>query len=143
MTLFAISGIGIVTALAVTAVKEHSRSLSLAAALCGGVIILFFCLSPIKEIYENLSSLISAANIDTSYIKILLKSLGICLIGEFAADTHVMISDWRDCREKSSFLPKQQSLYALCRCLTVLYRWCLALLNKAQHKQIIANKTFM
>lgn len=87
MTLFAISGIGIVTALAVTAVKEHNRSLSLAAALCGGMIILFFCLSPIKEIYENLSSLISAANIDTSYIKILLKSLGICLIGEFAADT--------------------------------------------------------
>lgn len=87
MTLFAISGIGIITALAVTAVKEHNRSLSLAAALCGGVIILFFCLSPIKEIYENLSSLISAANIDTSYIKILLKSLGLCLIGEFAADT--------------------------------------------------------
>lgn len=87
MTLFAVTGIGVLTALAATAAKQHNRSIGLAIALCGGGIVLFFCLSPIKEVSENLNSLISAANIDTRFIKILLKTLGICLIAEFASDT--------------------------------------------------------
>lgn len=86
MTLFTVAGIGILTALAVTAAREHDRSTGLALSLCGGGLLLFFCLSPIKEAANNLSSLISSANIDTGYIRILLKALGICLVGEFASD---------------------------------------------------------
>lgn len=86
MSIFTISGIGIVTAVAVTAAKEHSRATGLAIALCGGGLMLFFCLSPIKQISSELDSLFSKAQIDRSWLGLLLKSTGICIAAEFASD---------------------------------------------------------
>ena len=61
-----------------------TKKIVLAAA---SVIIMFSLLGNAAQITQRLSELAAASGINTGYIAILLKVVGICLVTEFAANT--------------------------------------------------------
>lgn len=86
MSIFVLAALVIVAGLAVTAVSSHNKTIGLAAGVSCAAFILFLCISPLKTVVDRLRETVSAAEINTEWLKILLKGLGICLVCEFSSD---------------------------------------------------------
>lgn len=87
MNILSIGAVGIVAAALVLTVRRYSSEQAMLISVGAGVLILLFV---IKEVIGNIgavSDMLASAGIRTEYIVILLKSLGICFVTEFACDT--------------------------------------------------------
>lgn len=86
MNVFAIIGVGIVTALVCVVLKDYKPEYAIFVSLSGVTIILFLILSYITPIFDMFNNLSELTGLDTEYGKILLKSLGICVVAQIGTD---------------------------------------------------------
>lgn len=87
MNILSISVLVVVAVIIMVMLKPKNGEIALMLGLSCSVIVLFTVLSQASAVIDTLNSIIAASQISTSYVVILLKVIGICLITEFAVNT--------------------------------------------------------
>ncbi len=87
MSIISISALAVAAVIIALTLKPKNAELALMLATAASVIIMFSLLGNAAQITQRLSELAAASGINTGYIAILLKVVGICLVTEFAANT--------------------------------------------------------
>lgn len=85
MEIIRIALVGIIGAFAALIVREHRPDIAMLVSVVGGLIILASLVSYLGSIFAFLSEITSAANIDSSVLRILLKIVAIGYITDFSA----------------------------------------------------------
>lgn len=86
MSIFSICLIGVLTAVISLAIKRYNSEISFLLAIAGSVMIFLSILLNLNSVYETLKNILATANINVTYISILLKVMGVCFLTEFAYD---------------------------------------------------------
>ncbi len=87
MNIIAIAGIAIITAILAVTLKRYHQEYSIIISIAAGVIILFQIFANIMPAIQQINTLLSSAGLSAEYAAILFKSLGICFLAQFAADS--------------------------------------------------------
>ena len=86
MTLFKVIGFGIIAVSLVIILKNQRPEIALMCVVATSVIILLFVFDELKSVIDLINSLMQKSSIDSTYIKIILKVIGISYIIEFGKD---------------------------------------------------------
>ncbi|MCR5653795.1 MAG: stage III sporulation AC/AD family protein [Ruminococcus sp.] len=86
MSILAISFVGVTTAVLSLSLRRYNAEISIAVAVVGSIIIFLSVILNLSSVYETVSSILRASSVNSAYIAILLKSVGICFLTEFASD---------------------------------------------------------
>ncbi len=86
MSIFSICLMGVLTAVISLAIKRYNSEISFLLAIAGSVMIFLSILLNLNSVYETMKNILATANINVTYISILLKIMGICFLTEFACD---------------------------------------------------------
>lgn len=95
MNIIAVCGFCIASVIAIKAVENDSRQIKPILALSVSVILLLMSAGFVSQILSAVTSLFESAKIDSLYIKIIFKSLGVTYVAQFASDF------CKDCGENS------------------------------------------
>lgn len=87
MNIISICMLSVISVIIMLMLKPKNGEIAIMLGLCASVIILICVLSQVSQIMDTINSIIAISGISTSYIAILLKTIGICLITEFAVNT--------------------------------------------------------
>lgn len=87
MNIVSICVVAIVSAILTIALKRHNQELSLLVSIGAAVIILLSVIEYVLSSIDSVSTIFAQANINSEYVVILLKVLGICFLTEFTCDT--------------------------------------------------------
>lgn len=94
--IFAVSGIGIVSAGLVILIKQYKPELAFGVAVSSGIIIILYVIGFFTEIFSVLSKIISYSGIGDERFSILFRCMGICIVTKIASET------CRDCGQSSA-----------------------------------------
>lgn len=83
MTIFKIVGFGIISVALIIVLKNQKPEMALMCVLAASIILLVFIFDEFKEVIDLLNTLIENSSIDKSFLKIILKVVGISYIVEF------------------------------------------------------------
>ena len=86
MSILAISFIGVTTAVLSLSLRRYNAEISIAVAIIGSVIIFLSVLLNLSYVYDTVKSLFNASSVNSTYILIMFKAVGICFLTEFASD---------------------------------------------------------
>lgn len=86
MDILKIATVGISAVFLSAAVKKDSPHFSLLIGLAAGIIIIFMAAEPVREVFYTLKKLSEESGVNSAYIAIVLKVIGIAYISEFAAE---------------------------------------------------------
>lgn len=86
MTLFKVIGFGIIAVSLIIILKNQRPEIALMCVVASSVIILLFVFDELKSVIDLINSLMQKSSIDSTYIKIILKVIGISYIIEFGKD---------------------------------------------------------
>ena len=86
MTLFKVIGFGIIAVSLVIILKNQRPEIAIMCVVASSVIILLFVFDELKSVIDLINSLMQKSSIDSTYIKIILKVIGISYIIEFGKD---------------------------------------------------------
>lgn len=78
--------IAVFTAIISLSIKKYNPEISFIIALIGSILIFLSVLLNLNSVKETITGILSLASIEVTYIKILIKVLGICFITEFSCD---------------------------------------------------------
>lgn len=84
--IFKISAIAVITAILALGLKKTNENYAVLVLIAGGIAASAFIVSALINAAGDMSELFSYTGADSTYLKILLKCLGISLITEFAAN---------------------------------------------------------
>ena len=84
MDILKISAIGITAVFLSAAIKKDSPYFALLIGLATGVLIIFLIAEPVKEVFYVLDKLSKESGINSAYLSIVIKVIGIAYISEFA-----------------------------------------------------------
>ena len=84
MDIIKIVGIGIVAVIIITLIKQYKPEFAIYVSIIAGIIIFFMVFDQLSGIINLINELTSKANINSDFIKILLKITGIAFLAEFA-----------------------------------------------------------
>ncbi|MDD5952890.1 MAG: SpoIIIAC/SpoIIIAD family protein [Oscillospiraceae bacterium] len=87
MELFEIIGLAVITVIITLLLKKHHKEYGILAAIAGGAVILFSVITALLPITEQIADWFDSAGVVGSNLAILLKSMGICFLTQFASDT--------------------------------------------------------
>lgn len=87
MNIVSICAVAVVSTILAVALKRHNQELSLLVSIGAAVIILLSVIEYVLSSIESVSTILAQANINSEYVVILLKVLGICFLTEFTCDT--------------------------------------------------------
>ncbi len=87
MDIYAIIGIGVAGAALAVVLAQYRREYAVMISLAAGAAILLAVLRETHSITDELEHYVAAAGINAEYLEALVKSLGICFLSQFAADT--------------------------------------------------------
>ena len=87
MNLLAIAGIGLVAAAICILIKQYRPEFAMMVSLSCGVLIFALILINLSPAFGQTEDLMSRANLDNQYFRVLVKSLGICYVTSIASDT--------------------------------------------------------
>lgn len=87
MNILSISLLAMIAVIIMVMLKPKNGEIAIMLGICASVIILLAVLSQVTQIMDTINNIIAVSGISTSYIVILLKVIGICLITEFAVNT--------------------------------------------------------
>lgn len=87
MNIVALVGIAIISTILSVMIKRYNPEYAIAISLISGVVIFASVLSRIVPAISQIKELISATGMSVQYGMILFKSLGICFLTQFAADS--------------------------------------------------------
>ena len=86
MSVFAVLGIVVLGVTASALIKEHHPALALCLSIAVGILLLLGCLDDLVGVIERIKELLGKTGVETAFFSILLKTLGICYICQFAGD---------------------------------------------------------
>ncbi len=86
MNIAGVCGAAIICAILSLVIKKHNGEIAFVLQICGCVIIILYALSEITQVTDKIRDMAESFSINTEYISVVLKALGICFIAEFAAD---------------------------------------------------------
>ncbi len=86
MNFINLSGLILIALIISTTLKKYLPSYALIINIVSGMIIMFYIISMATEFFDYIKNLFSQAKISSEYMAVLLKSLGICFISQFAYD---------------------------------------------------------
>jgi len=86
MNIVSICAVAVLTSVLSLTVKKHNSEIAMLVAVVGCIVILLSVFSSVSSVFGNISNLLNNAAINSNYISILLKSIGICFLTEFAID---------------------------------------------------------
>ncbi|MBQ2679294.1 MAG: stage III sporulation protein AD [Firmicutes bacterium] len=84
MDIIKISAVGITAVFLSAAIKKDSPHFSLLLGLAAGIIIIFIIAEPIKDVFYVLYELSRESGVNSAYLAIVIKVIGIAYISEFA-----------------------------------------------------------
>ncbi len=84
MDILKISAVGITAVCLSAAIKKDSPHFSLLLGLAAGIIIIFIIAEPIKDVFYVLYELSRESGVNSAYLAIVIKVIGIAYISEFA-----------------------------------------------------------
>ncbi len=87
MEIVALCGIAVLAAVFSVMLKKYIPEYSFLISLGAGVLILLLILSKITPAVSQIKNLLSATGLSSEYGSILFKSLGVCFLTQFAADS--------------------------------------------------------
>lgn len=87
MNIFSICVLAVIAVIIMVTLKPHNSEIALMLGISCSAIILMLILLQVSKITGTVNEIIAASGISTSYIVILLKVIGICIITEFAVNT--------------------------------------------------------
>lgn len=87
MNVFALVAIAIIGAIICVLIKQYRPEYVPLVAIGTGIIIMILVLPQTQEMLSYLDGVSEFANIDSAYIKTILKALGVCIITQLASDT--------------------------------------------------------
>lgn len=87
MNILSICVLAIVTVIMSVMLKSRNGEIAIILAASCSVKILLAVLSQVSQVTATINQIIAVSGISTSYVVILLKVIGICLITEFAVNT--------------------------------------------------------
>ncbi len=87
MNIIGIAGIAIIAAVLSAMIKRYHQEYAILISIAAGIIILFEIFANISPAVKQINTLVSASGLSSEYLVILFKSLGICFLAQFAADS--------------------------------------------------------
>ena len=87
MNIVSIGVLAVVAVIVALTLRPKNAEIALMLTVACAVLILLAVLSQAGQIIGTVNSIVAAAQINTGYIAILLKAVGICLLTEFAVNT--------------------------------------------------------
>lgn len=87
MNILSLAALAVVTVVAMLFLKPKNGELALLLGIAASVVILLALLGSAGTVVRQVQQIVSAANIKASYLAILLKVVGICIVTEFAVNT--------------------------------------------------------
>lgn len=85
MEIFQIVAIGLIATILSVLIKNEKPEIGMYISLVAGIIIFLFIIARLQSVIEILSQLANRINIDSVYLSIVLKIVGIAYIAEFGA----------------------------------------------------------
>lgn len=86
MEILQIVGLGIVATILIMLVKTHKPEIAIQISILTGIIIFIFIAAKLSAVLDLLRNFIEKVDIDTSYINVLIKIVGIAYIAEFGSE---------------------------------------------------------
>lgn len=86
MELFPILGAALVTAAICLLLRQYKPEYAMTAAVACGVLIFSMILSALSPIFQTMDELMKKASLDPAYVRVLVKTLGICYVTQLASD---------------------------------------------------------
>lgn len=86
MLVFKIIGIGICGTVLALTVKQYRPELAIAVPVLSAAAILLLCVPYLSSVLAMLESIAEESGIDTAYVKIVVKIIGVAYICQFASD---------------------------------------------------------
>jgi Stage III sporulation protein AC/AD protein family. len=87
MNIVGIAAIAVVAAVLAAMIKRYHQEYAIVISIAAGIIILLEIFANIPPAVRQINALISATGLSADYLIILFKSLGICFLTQFAADS--------------------------------------------------------
>ena len=86
MSVFAIMGIAVFVAAAGVLLRGQQSALGIGLSVAGGIFLLLGCFGDLVTIITKVKELLAKTSVETALLAILLKTLGICYLCQFAGD---------------------------------------------------------
>ena len=86
MSIFAVLGVVVLGVTATALLKNHHPSVALCLSATVGIVLLMGCLDDLAEVMDKMKELLGRTGLETAFFGILLKTLGICYLCQFAGD---------------------------------------------------------
>lgn len=87
MNIIGIAGVALVAAILSAMLKRYHQEYAIMVNIAAGIIIIVQILANISPAVQQLNVLLSSAGLSSEYSLILFKTLGICFLSQFAADS--------------------------------------------------------
>ena len=84
MDIVKIVGIGIIAVIIITIIKQYKPEFAIYVSILAGIIIFFMVFENLSGIIDLINDLTLKSNVNSDFIKILLKITGIAFLAEFA-----------------------------------------------------------
>lgn len=86
MNIIGIAGIAVLAAVIAAMLRRYHQEYAVFISIAAGVVILLAIFSGVQPAVGEIGKLLSATGLSANYAVILLKTLGICFLAQFAAD---------------------------------------------------------
>jgi len=86
MNIFTLAACGVVACALIVTVRQHRPEMAVVLAIAAGVLILGMILAEFAPVASSLSGLIGKTGVNSGYITVVIKAIGISLIAQLAAD---------------------------------------------------------
>lgn len=87
MNILSICILSVVAVIMIVTIRPKNSEIALMLTISSSVIILISVLNQASAVMDTINNIIAVSDISTSYVAILLKVIGICLITEFTVNT--------------------------------------------------------
>lgn len=87
MNVAGIAGIAVCAAVVAAMLKRYHQEYSVLIGIGAGVVILLEVLGSVAPVLNQVGGLLSSSGLSSQYAAILLKTLGICFLAQFASDS--------------------------------------------------------
>ena len=87
MSIVSLSALAVVAVVSIVFLKPKNGEIALMLGIAASVVIFLSLLGSAQGIIKQVNNIVAASGMNTSYIVILLKVVGICMVTEFAVNT--------------------------------------------------------
>lgn len=87
MELFSVIGIALLTVILTLLLNRYHKEYGILAAICGGSVLLLLIIGMLSPVADQLRSWFDSVGVLSENLSVLLKSMGLCFLTQFASDT--------------------------------------------------------